>query len=182
MPGELSNDVLLPSAHRYALLNAGKYYLRWTFAGSSVRALKTPDRRPRHQTVAIRQGHLVSGVMITAGAIGVVQNGMQVFTHGLDAGANHAGHFTGFDSMLGRVLQQRLQRQGRDQCIGRYLVDMSFHLQPLAQSHLFQLKILPAKLDLLRDRSQFAVVRHQRTEQPGQILERGFAPARLLAN
>ena len=55
-------------------------------------------------------------------------------------------------------------------------------MQALAEAKLLEVQVLAAKLELVGERRQLAVVAHQHAKQVGHVLQRVFGALRLLAH
>jgi hypothetical protein len=86
------------------------------------------------------------------------------------------------DPVVDGVLADRLQHQRRHERVGGHALDVPLDDQAIAEPQLLELEVRAAKLDLVGERRELAVVAHQHAEQVGHVVQRFLGPLRIAAH
>src|SRR5688572_22111440 len=126
--------------------------------------------------------HLVAGLVLARAGVWIAHDSMDLLPGPVDIDGDEAGLDLGLYSVIHGVLEQRLEHERRNQRIARHPLHLPLDPQPLAQPQLLEVEILPAQVDLARERSQLAVIRHQHAEQGRHVFQHFLRPPRALAD
>src|SRR4051812_40392041 len=114
--------------------------------------------------------------------IRIAQDGVDPLSCNVDIDNDLARFHARLDAVVNGVFEQRLQQQRRDERVRRHIVDVPDDFQPVAESQLLDLEVLPAQLDLFRNRRKLALVAHSDSKKLREVLEYHFCPLGILTD